>query len=293
MPTTMTLNTMTPNTMMISAKVLHKVAADQFTRLKPHKLGRHYHKIPQFIHEISNKYPRVISDYFLRNYRINLELRRVQVHEQREADAECIYRSALGKVGFAIDRILLTEVLECYYGGIGLPGQENPPISMSEQRMRSRLGIDVAQIFARALLAGETFGDLKAWENAYEETQWEYIAEFQYHSHITNKQLSIFIYLDTQLVDELTNRMASPAPVPTGVSPINQIIHLPVKLNCVIAALQMPLSQVLALQVGDIVMMRMRERCDVEINQEKLFRGAVFENDGALFLTSLESVKTS
>jgi flagellar motor switch protein FliM len=288
-----TVNAMMPNTMMISAKVLHKVAADQFTRLKPHKLGRHYHKIPQFIHEISNKYPRVISDYFLRNYRINLELRRVQVHEQREMDAECIYRSALGKVGFAIDRRLLAEVLECYYGGIGLPGQENPPVSMSEQRMRSRLGIDVAQIFARALLAGETFGDLQPWENAYEETQWEYVAEFQYHSHITNKQLSIFIYLDTQLVDELTNRMANPAPVPTGVNPINQIIHLPVKLNCVIAALQMPLSQVLALQVGDIVMMRMRERCDVEINQEKLFRGAVFENDGALFLTSLESVKTS
>jgi len=284
---------MTLNTMTISAKVLHKVAADQFTRLKPHKLGRHYHKIPQFIHEISNKYPRVISDYFLRNYRINLELRRVQVHEQRETDAKCIYRSALGKVGFAMDRSLLAEVLECYYGGIGLPGQENPPVSISEQRMRSRLGIDVAQIFARALLAGETFGDLQPWENAYEETQWEYVAEFQYHSHITSKQSSIFIYLDTQLVDELTNRMASPAPVPTGANPLNQIIHLPVRLNCVIASLPMPLSQVLALQVGDIVMMRMRERCDVEINQEKLFRGAMFEDDGALFLTSLESVKTS
>lgn len=291
----MTPNTMTTvkSTMTISAKVHHKVAADQLTRLKPHKLGRHYHKIPQFIHEISNKYPRVISDYFLRNYRINLELNRVQVHEERTADAECIYRSALGKVGFAIDRSLLTEVLECYYGGIGLPNQGDTPVSMSEQRMRSRLGIDVAQIFAQSLLAGETFGDLKPWENAYETTQWEYIAEFQYHSHITGKQSSIFIYLDTQLVDELTTRMASPAPLPTGISPINQIIHLPVKLNCVVAAMQMPLAQVLALQVGDIVMMRMRERCDVEINQEKLFRGAMFEDDGALFLTSLESVKTS
>ncbi len=279
--------------MTTNAKVHHKVAADQLTRLKPHKLGRHYHKIPQFIHEISNKYPRVISDYFLRNYRINLELMRVQVHEQRATDAECIYRSTLGKVGFAMDRTLLAEVLECYYGGIGLPNQEAPPVSISEQRMRSRLGIDVAQIFAQSLLAGETFGDLKPWENAYEETLWEYIAEFQYHSHITGKQSSLFIYLDTQLVDELTSRMASPVPAPTGISPINQIIHLPVKLNCVVAAMQMPLSQVLALQVGDIVMMRMRERCDVEINQEKLFRGAMFEDDGALFLTSLESVKTS
>jgi len=291
----MTPNTMTTakSTMTTSAKVQHKVAADQLTRLKPHKLGRHYHKIPQFIHEISNKYPRVISDYFLRNYRINLELIRVQVHEQRASDAECIYRSTLGKVGFAMDRTLLAEVLECYYGGIGLPNQDTPPVSISEQRMRSRLGIDVAQIFAQSLLAGETFGDLKPWENAYEETLWEYIAEFQYHSHITGKQSSLFIYLDTQLVDELTSRMASSLPAPTGISPVNQIVHLPVKLSCVVAAVQMPLSQVLALQVGDIVMMRMRERCDVEINQEKLFRGAMFEDDGALFLTSLESVKTS
>jgi flagellar motor switch protein FliM len=279
--------------MTVNAKVHHKVAADQLTRLKPHKLGRHYHKIPQFIRELSNKYPRVISDYFLRNYRINLELTRVQVHEQRDQEAECIYRSALGKVGFSMDRALLTEVLECYYGGVCLPNQESPPISMSEQRMRSRLGIDVAQIFAQALLAGETFGDLKAWDNAYEETQWEYIAEFHYYSHITNKESSLFIYLDTTLVDELTSRMASPAPVPNGISPINQIKNLPVRLNCVVAALQMPLAQALALRPGDIVMMRMRERCDVEINQQKLFRGALFEENGALFLTSLESVKTS
>jgi flagellar motor switch protein FliM len=279
--------------MTVNAKVLHKVTADQFPRLKPHKLGRHYHKIPQFIYEISNKYPRVISDYFLRNYRINLELRRVLVHEHRADDPECIYRSGLGKVGFAIDRSLLTEVLECYYGGTTLPKQSETPVTTSEQRMRSRLGIDVAQIFARSLLGGETFGDLQPWENAYEECQWEYIAEFQYHSHITNKESSIFIYLDAELVDELTNRITNPVPGPSGLSPVNQIVHLPVKLNCVIAALQMPLSQVLALQVGDIVMMRMRERCDVEINQEKLFRGTLFEDDGALFLTSLESVKTS
>ncbi|EIK45713.1 surface presentation of antigens (SPOA) protein [Cellvibrio sp. BR] len=276
-----------------NAKVQHKVASDQLIRLKPQKLGRHYHKIPMYIRELSNKYPRVISDYFLRNYRINLELINVVVHEQRATDAECIYRSALGKVGFSMDRTLLTEVLECYYGGICLPNQDAPPVSISEQRMRSRLGIDVAQIFAQALLAGETFGDLKAFDNAYEEIQWEYIAEFQYHSHITNKQASIFIYLDTQLVDELTSRMAPPPPPTTGVSPIQLIKHLPVRLNCVIASLQMPLAQVLALNTGDIVMMRMRDRCDVEINQEKLFRGALFEDDGALFLTSLESVKTS
>lgn len=276
-----------------NAKVLHGTSADQLTRLKPQKLGRHYHKIPSYIRELSRKHPRVIGDYFLRNYRINLELHNVLVHDQHSLPAECIYRSPLGKVGFAIDRTLLTEALECYYGGTSLPSASAPPVSTSEQRLRSRLGIDVTQIFARSILAGGTFGELTPYDNAYDETQWEYIAELQYSSHIIGQQSSIFIYMDTQLVDELTSRLASPTATQFSGNPADHIKLLPVQLNCVIAAMQMPLAQVLELRLNDVVMIRLRERCDVEINQQKLFRGAIFEEDGALLLTALESVKTS
>ena len=72
------------------------------------------------------------------------------------------------------------------------------------------------------------------------------------------------------LVDELTSRLTGPAASrPTG-SPANNIRHLPVRLDCVIAALQMPLAQVLALKPGDILMVRLLERCEVQINQQKL-----------------------
>jgi flagellar motor switch protein FliM len=276
-----------------NAKVLHGTSADGVTRLKPQKLGRYYHKIPAYIRELSSKHPRVIADYFLRNYRINLELTNVLVHEQHSPAAECIYRSPLGKVGFAIDRPLLTEALECYYGGTSVPGANTPPVSTSEQRLRSRLGMDITQIFARSILAGDTFGELMPYDNAYDEAQWEYIAEFQYSSHVTGQQSSIFIYMDTQLVDELTSRLASPTATQFSGNPVDQIKLLPVQLNCVIAAMQMPLSQVLELRLNDIVMIRLRERCDVEINQQKLFRGAIFEEDGSLLLTALESVTTS
>lgn len=279
--------------MSANAKVQHGVAADSLTRLKPQKLGRHYHKIPVYIRELTSKHPRILSDYFLRSYRINLELIKVVVHEQRGAPAECVYRSALGKVGFSIDRPLLTEVLECYYGGVVLPTQDTPPVSTSEQRMRSRMGIDIAQLFARTILAGSTFGNLSVHDSTYDEIQWEYIAEFQYTSHLTNNQSSIFIYMDNQLIDELTSRMTSPTPTPLLGNPIEQIKQLPVQLDCVIASLQMPLSQVLKLRLDDIIMVRLQERCEVMINQQKVFRGTVFEHDGALFLTSLESVKTS
>lgn len=274
------------------SKVHHGVPAERLTRLKPQKLGRHYHKIPQFIREIAHKHPRLISDYFLRNYRINLELIKLDVHEQREQEADCIYRCAYGKVGFAIDRALLAEALECYYGGTCLPSQDTPPISTSEQRMRNRLGVDIAQIFARSLLSGGTFGELTPHDNDYEIVQWEYVAEFHYTSHITGIQSSIYIYLDHQLVDELTTRLASPQPARLNGNPAHYIKHLPVRLDCVIAALQLPLSQVLRLRPGDVVSVRLLERCEVRVNQQKLFRGTIFEEDGALFLTSLESVKS-
>ncbi len=273
-----------------NAKVHHGVPAQSLTVLKPQKLGRHHHKIPQYIKESTNKNPRLIGDYFLRNYRINLELNRIDVQEERGEEPDCIYRSAMGKVGFSIDRALLTEALECYYGGTVIASQDTPPISTSEQRMRNRLGMDITDIFARSILSGETFGKLDSYRNDYKETSWEYVAEYEYISHITGSRSSIYLYLDTELVDELTSRLAGP-PVPRlPGNPIDHIKHLPVRLDCVVAAAQMPLAQVLALQLDDILMLRPLDRYEVRINQQKLFRGTIFEEDGALFLTSLESV---
>ncbi|MCP8462742.1 FliM/FliN family flagellar motor switch protein [Pseudomonas sp. ZM23] len=272
-------------------KVHQGVPADSLIRLKPQKLGRHYHKIPQYIKEISGKYPRIISDYFLRNYRINLELDRLDVHEELPRELECLFDSPLGKLGFAMDRALLTEVIECYYGGTVVPNRDTPPISTSEQRMLDRLGLDVVDLFGRALLAGESVGRLQQIDPTYEEVQWEYVAEFSYTSHLTGTRSSIYLYLDNPLVDELTRRLAGPPPPRLTGNPVEHIMHLPLRLDCVIAAARMPLSQVLGLAPGDVLLIRPLDRVEVRINQQKLFRGAIFEDDGTLFLSSLESVK--
>lgn len=275
-----------------NAKVQHNVPEQRLTRLKPHKLGRHYHKVPGFIRDVTNRHPRVLSDYFLRSYRIGLELNKVHVHEHLDREIECFYRSAFGKVGFSIDRLLLAEVLECYYGGNCIPSDEVLPVSTSEQRMRSRIGIDIAQLFARSLLSGATFGNLSDYDATYDEIEWEYVVEFTYTSHLTKNPSSFYLYLDTDVVDELTSRITHPVVQPQVGNPAEQIKNLPVKLDCVIAQQEMTLAQVLSLSLNDIVMVRLSERCDVQINQQKIFRGAVFEDGGALFLTSLESVNT-
>ncbi|WP_434457204.1 FliM/FliN family flagellar motor switch protein [Stutzerimonas urumqiensis] len=274
------------------SKVRHDVPADSLTVLKPQKLGRHYHRIPHYIKDVTLKHPRLVSDYFLRNFRINIELLRVDVQEQVLNGPACIYRSELGKIGFAIDRALLSEALECYYGGMGVPGRETSAVTTSEQRIRERLGVDISQIFGRSLLGGESLGPLEKYENDYEVTEWEYVAEFEYNSHITGNRSSIFIYIDTQLADELTSRLAGPVQPSLPGNPIDGIKHLPVRLDCVVAAAQMPLSQVLALALDDVLLMRPLDRYEIRVAGQRLYRGTVFEEDGALFLTSLESVKT-
>lgn len=274
------------------SKVQHDVPADSLIRLKPHKLGRHYHKVPIYIKESASKHPRIISDYFLRSFRINIELGQVEVHESLAVEPALTYASAFGRIGFSIDRVLLAEILECYYGGSSPATGSLPPPNTSEQRLSERLGKDVADMFARMVLGGQSLGQLERYENAYEQVQWEYIAEFRYLSHHSQQESSLFLYLDHDMVDELTSRLSERPASVCNFDPLEQIKRLPLHLDCVVASLQMNLSEVLALRPGDIIAARLQDPVEVRVNQQRLFRGSIFEDNGSLFLTSLESVKT-
>ena len=103
---------------------------------------------------------------------------------------------------------------------------------------------------------------------------------------------SVFLSLDAHAVDELTRRLSDDQPSSQSDGAGYPIAELPVHLDCVLARAHMPLGKVLALQVDDILMVRLLERCEVHIKQQKLFHGAISEDDGALFLTSLDSVNS-
>lgn len=273
-------------------KILHRVPEDQFSRLKPQKLGRHYHKVPAYLKELAGKHPKVISDYVLSHYRINIDRTAVRVDEHFKDSPQCRYRSSIGNIGFSVERLLLTELLESYYGGTTLPSQDAPPVSTSEERMRERLGIDIAGICARIMFGDVSLQQIDASVSAYEEIHWSYRVEFTYQSLANGSVSSIWLYLDGTVVDELTRTLTDAHPV-TAAEPTAQRIHeLPVKLNCILASAQMPLASVLALQLDDILLMRLLDRCEVHIKQQKLFHGAISESDGSLFLTSLDSVKS-
>lgn len=278
--------------MMPHTKVHHAVPADSLTFLKPEKLGRHYHKVPAYIKGMTSKYARVIPDYFLSQYRINSDLQQVHIHEHFTREPDCRYHTEIGTLGFSLDRPLLAVLLESYYGGISHSHQNDSPISASETRLLARMGIDLCRLCARMLSGGTPLQHIDDAVSTYEEIHWAYCVEFVFGHLAAGAEASVYLFLDSHAVDELTRHLSEPAPPPSAQPDEQRISQLPVRLDCVLARLQMPLVSVLALSVDDIVMVRLLERCEVHIKQQKLFHATLAEDDGALYLTSLDSVKS-
>lgn len=276
-----------------SPKIHNAVPAEHVTILQPQKLGRHYHRIPGYVRDTAFRYPRLISDYFLGHYRLNIELQDVQVDEAIETSPECIYQSPIGKLGFGIDRSLLGEVLESYYGGALPANQELPPESSSEARMRERLGDHVLSRLGQALLAGDVPGPLERQHDSYAEVHWEYAITLRYVSHLSERTGDLRIYLDAAWTDELIRRVSAPTTPRQLGNPARAIQRLPVRLDCVLARARLSLADVLGLKVGDLLLIRMEDRVEVCINRQKLFHGALFDDQGTLFLTFLESEKSA
>ncbi|WP_165673988.1 FliM/FliN family flagellar motor switch protein [Metapseudomonas otitidis] len=276
-----------------SPKIHNAVPAEQVTTLQPQKLGRHYHRIPGYVRDTAFRYPRLVSDYFLGHYRLSIELQDVQVDEAIENPPECIYQSPIGNLGFGIDRSLLGEVLESYYGGALPANQELPPESSSEARMRERLGDHVLSRLGQALLAGDVPGPLERQHDSYAEVHWEYAITLRYISHLSERTGDLRIYLDAAWTDELIRRVSAPAAPRQLGNPARAIQRLPVRLDCVLARARLSLADVLGLKVGDLLLIRMEERVEVCINRQKLFHGALFDDQGTLFLTFLESEKNA
>jgi flagellar motor switch protein FliM len=272
------------------AKVQHGVARDGLTLLRPSKLGRPYHSAAQRITDTLGKHPRWLGDYFLRHYRIALEGDGTTLHEQPPRPADYHYQSRLGRFGFSADRVLLAELLECYYGSARLGEPVAQLVSASEQRLHLRLGQDLVRLCGELLLGGYELSRLESASPRADEP-WEFVLELNLLSPVSGQRGAVLIYLDEALVDEIIHRLPGTEAGARGHSAPVAIGQLPVRLDCVLAHLRMPLSRALALKPDDILMLRLPDRCDVRINQLTLFTGAVAQQGGALVLNSLESVK--
>ena len=134
-------------------------------------------------------------------------------------------------MGFSLDRPLLAELLERYYGGISPTGQNDPPISASETRLLARMGVDLCRLCARMLTGGTPLQHIDDAVSTYEEIHWGYCVEFVFGHLAAGAEASVYLFLDTHAVDELTRHLSEPAPPPSAQPDEQRISQLPVRLN--------------------------------------------------------------
>lgn len=271
-----------------SLKVRHQVAREGLAFLRPEKLGRHYHGAAQRISEAFAKQPRVLEDYFVRQYRIALECAGVTLHDQPPRAAEYHYQSSLGRLGFSADRQLLVDLLESYYGGAPLPESNPVAPTASEQRLGERLGLELLQLTGRLLLGDLGLGRV-APRLSPDQEPWEYTLELAIGNPANGNRGVLLIYLDAEVIDTIIRNLPREERGANVQAPPIAITALPVAINCVLVRLRMPLAQALTLKVDDVLPVRLAERCDVCINQRPLFTGSLAQHAGALVLKSLES----
>ncbi|WPP00046.1 FliM/FliN family flagellar motor switch protein [Pseudomonas sp. HR96] len=277
--------------MIAQPKVQHRLAREDLTLLRPDKLGRHYHQAGQRIREAFGKQPDLLADHFARHYRTPLQWQGITLHEQAPQPAACQYRWRDTRLGFAADRALLGELLERYYGGAPLPtaAPEEAKASASEQRLRDRLGEQLLGLCGRLLLGEPAMQRLERYPGK-DEGNWEFTVQLEVVNPVSGLRASLWLYLDEPMVDAIIRHaprrsagvVSPPAPV--------AIEALPVRLQCVLLRLPMPLAQVLALKPDDVLLVRLPERHAVCINSLNLFTASLAQHAGALVLTSFDSV---
>ncbi|EIS35120.1 hypothetical protein YPPY54_0883, partial [Yersinia pestis PY-54] len=99
-----------------------------------------------------------ISLYFLKKYRINITLDDIKFQTNCSHKNAKMLTSQMGNIAFDIDRLLLLNILNDYYGlsqeKYGLSQEKKTtttgklsPLTKTEERLKNKLGLEITDLF--------------------------------------------------------------------------------------------------------------------------------------------------
>lgn len=100
----------------VKAKVYNHDPRPDIVSLEINKLGRPHHKIPKIVNSYFSIIESEISLYFLKKYRINITLDDIKFQTNCSHKNAKMLTSQMGNIAFDIDRLLLLNILNDYYG---------------------------------------------------------------------------------------------------------------------------------------------------------------------------------
>lgn len=272
-------------------RVYQKEECPDVTPIDVNKLGRAYHKIPKIITDKFDSIESRLSIFFLKKYRMNATLKNMSFDTDCHFKHAQIFEDTWGNIGFDINRTFLLDILHNYYGlsrdSNPLTSDINQPVTKTEERLRNKLGHELAQLtMVQEILAEEL--ELK---NDYASVinQWAWSIQFWLEGY---DEYCFSILLDTHHVDillaTLREKSAPNEQQPKRLSAA-QIEHMfnsmPLSLTGKLASVNLTVAQLLEITPGDIIPVSLNEPLPVFIGSEQLFSSTIAEDRGKLFFT--------
>ncbi|CNL21225.1 FliM/FliN family flagellar motor switch protein [Yersinia aleksiciae] len=255
------------------------------------KLGRPYHKIPKIVGDYFAIIETEVSLYFLRKYRINITLSDIKFKTDCSYKNAQLLSSQIGNIAFDIDRTLLLNILNDYYG---LTKEKNTissvgsfPITKTEERLKNKLSLEITDL----ILNQPFFGEPLAIKNSTSAPiiNWSYRMDFWLKDF---EHCGFTLLIDLPHVDRLLNtlktkRKEDKKKVQTlSMEQFDLLINkLPVQLTSQVSCSELTFHELMELKEGDIIFTSLPERFPVFIGKRPLFTAVVTESRGKLFLS--------
>lgn len=263
--------------------------------LDPCTLGRPYHLLDEILQDIKRRIGHTFHERFNLRRGTNFVASHIAITAIRPRDAAGwrTYTSDHGQLAVRCERTLLLALLACHYNtplddaALAAPGPETG----TERRFAAQLHATVLDAFAAAVVGDPAQPFPPAADTLPAPTA--RALRITIEDRTRNLSGELEFALDEAWLSRLFARLDAqrlrPTPPASDGTPAN--VRIPVTLSVRMLTKDMRLDDLLRVNPGDVLPVRLPDTADVLVNGVRLYRAALAEQQGAMWITSFELVE--
>ena len=272
--------------------------------LDPRSLGRPVHLLGSFAAQMRQDLATLLRERFNRRYHARFEVRDVRIAAAPAAELDrrwLVYGAPEGRLGFSLDRSLLLCFLGYRYG---IPSSATRPAereTSTEERLAMLLGRELTgvicdRIRSLSAAAGDpgasaplNFQEVTAGAPA--EDSWLFEADIAEGQRDVQGTLRVLLHepWSARLIKGIAHTRPQPA-APAARPPKSFSSQLKITLNARLLEKDITIGTLCDLKVGDVLPVSLGAS-EVLAGDSPLFRAALGEHQGKLWLTGFEDVE--
>jgi len=263
--------------------------------LDPCTLGRPYHLLDEVLQDIKRRIDHTFHERFNLRRGTNFVTSHIAIAAIRPRDAAGwrTYASEHGQIAVRCDRTLLLALLACHYNTpldeatLAAPGPETG----TERRFAAQLDATVLSAFAAAVIGEQTQAFPPVADALPSPTARTLRITIEDRTRHLRGELEFALneaWL-AHLFARLDAQRLRPTPSASDGTPAN--VRIPITLSVRMLTKDMRLEDLLRMGPGDVLPVRLPDTADVLVDNVRLYRAALAEQQGAMWITSFELVE--